>query len=220
MFGAGVDLRFCAVRADYVPEALQEAQHLERISLTRGLDDPAALEEVDVLVPGGVVGAPPPPAVAAFTGVGRLFPTARRSPEGEPSESVLALSVVARDRSATGWSWTAAAYGEAPRRLSVPDLAKESLRLLGRAFGVEATPEPAGPAPEPAAPTGPATAAAPTAATAPTAAAPATAPAAATAAAAPAGDAGAGDSGAADAGAGESGAADSGAGESGAADSG
>ena len=57
--GAGVDLRFCTVRPDFVPEAFQEAQHMERISLTRGLDDPGRLEEVDVLVPDGTFESTP-----------------------------------------------------------------------------------------------------------------------------------------------------------------
>ena len=61
--GAGVDLRFCTVRPDFVPEAFQEAQHMDRISLTRGLDDPGRLEEVDVLVPDGTFeSAPQQPA--------------------------------------------------------------------------------------------------------------------------------------------------------------
>ncbi|MBB5019149.1 hypothetical protein HNQ59_002447 [Chitinivorax tropicus] len=55
MMGEGVDLRFCIVRPDYVAEALQEAQHMERISLTRGLDNPQQKEEVDILVPDGEI---------------------------------------------------------------------------------------------------------------------------------------------------------------------
>lgn len=55
LVGAGVDLRFCAVRHDYVAHALEEAQHLERISLTQGLDDVTTKPEVDILVPDGVV---------------------------------------------------------------------------------------------------------------------------------------------------------------------
>lgn len=51
--GEGVDLRFCTVRPDFVAHALEEAQHMERISLTRGLDDPGNKEEVDILVPDG-----------------------------------------------------------------------------------------------------------------------------------------------------------------------
>ncbi len=55
LMGEGVDLRFCAVRPDYVPHALEEAQHMERISLLQGLDDPTNKPEVDILVPNGEV---------------------------------------------------------------------------------------------------------------------------------------------------------------------
>ena len=40
-------------RPDFVAHALEEAQHMDRISLTRGLDNTEALEEVDILVPDG-----------------------------------------------------------------------------------------------------------------------------------------------------------------------
>jgi hypothetical protein len=53
--GEGVDLRFCIVRPDFVPHALEEAQHMERISLTQGLDNPQAKPQVDVLVPNGEI---------------------------------------------------------------------------------------------------------------------------------------------------------------------
>ncbi len=53
LLGKGVDLRFCVVRPDYVPHALEEAQHMERISLLQGLDDPDRRPQVDILVPGG-----------------------------------------------------------------------------------------------------------------------------------------------------------------------
>ena len=55
LMGAGVDLRFCSVRPDYVHHAIEEAQHLERICLLRGLDNSNALEQVDILVPDGVI---------------------------------------------------------------------------------------------------------------------------------------------------------------------
>ncbi|MDQ3918627.1 MAG: hypothetical protein M3348_09130, partial [Acidobacteriota bacterium] len=55
MLGEGVDLRFCVVRPDYVAHALEEAQHMERISLLEGLDDPKKKPEVDVLVPDGEI---------------------------------------------------------------------------------------------------------------------------------------------------------------------
>ena len=53
MMGEGVDLRFCVVRPDYIPHALEEAQHMERISLLEGIDNPANKPRVDVLVPDG-----------------------------------------------------------------------------------------------------------------------------------------------------------------------
>jgi hypothetical protein len=53
--GEGVNLRFCIVTPDYVQHALEEAQHMERISLIAGLDDPQAMPDVDILVPDGKV---------------------------------------------------------------------------------------------------------------------------------------------------------------------
>jgi hypothetical protein len=64
--GAGVDLRFCVVRPDFVPHALEEAQHMERISLLQGLDDPNKLERVDILVPDGETASEAPAAGTAF----------------------------------------------------------------------------------------------------------------------------------------------------------
>jgi hypothetical protein len=55
LLGEGLDLRFCVVRPDYVAHALEEAQHMERISLLQGLDDPNAKAKVDILVPDGEV---------------------------------------------------------------------------------------------------------------------------------------------------------------------
>lgn len=55
LFGPGVDLRFCVVRPDFVAHALEEAQHLERICLLRGLEDASRRPEVDVLVPNGEI---------------------------------------------------------------------------------------------------------------------------------------------------------------------
>ncbi|MCC6539682.1 MAG: hypothetical protein IT162_19185 [Bryobacterales bacterium] len=53
--GEGVDLRFCVVRPDFVAHALEEAQHMERISLLQGLDDPRRKPQVDILVPDGIL---------------------------------------------------------------------------------------------------------------------------------------------------------------------
>jgi hypothetical protein len=53
LMGAGVDLRFCSVRTDQIAGEFESAQHLDRISLLRGLDDPGSREKVDILVPEG-----------------------------------------------------------------------------------------------------------------------------------------------------------------------
>lgn len=55
LVGEGLDLRFCVVRPDFVGHALEEAQHMDRISLLAGLDDPDQKPEVDVLVPDGEI---------------------------------------------------------------------------------------------------------------------------------------------------------------------
>lgn len=116
-FGPGVDLRFCAVRPDFIPEAFQEAQHMERISLTQGIDDPKALEEVDVLVPGGAFTKTA--TDRAFTGRLDLLPLLLGGRLARVDSAALSLSAVARNQTGTGWSWTLAAYGEAPRQLGI-----------------------------------------------------------------------------------------------------
>ena len=59
LMGEGVELRFCAARPDVIAQALDQAQHLARISLTVGLDDPDRRPEVDILVPGADGGGKP-----------------------------------------------------------------------------------------------------------------------------------------------------------------
>jgi len=53
LLGDGLDLRFCITTADYVAHALEEAQHMDRISLLQGIDDPNNKPHVDILVPDG-----------------------------------------------------------------------------------------------------------------------------------------------------------------------
>lgn len=55
LLGAGLNLRFCSVRPDYVHHAIEEAQHMQRICLLSGLDDAANIQDVDILVPDGVI---------------------------------------------------------------------------------------------------------------------------------------------------------------------
>lgn len=54
-FGEGVKLFFCTARPDYLAHAVEEVQHMERISLTRGLDDVQQVEEVEIFVPNGKI---------------------------------------------------------------------------------------------------------------------------------------------------------------------
>ena len=55
MFGAGVHLHYHAVRHDEIAHLVEEAQHMDRISLTRGLDNPKDIEQVEIFVPDGRV---------------------------------------------------------------------------------------------------------------------------------------------------------------------
>jgi hypothetical protein len=64
--GEGVDLRFCAVREDFVAHALEEAQHMERISLLTGLDDPARKPALDILVPEAELETPEVPTPSGY----------------------------------------------------------------------------------------------------------------------------------------------------------
>jgi hypothetical protein len=53
IFGEGVALHYHAVRHDEIAHLVEEAQHMERISLTRGLDDARFIEHVEIFVPDG-----------------------------------------------------------------------------------------------------------------------------------------------------------------------
>ncbi|TDW77148.1 hypothetical protein [Kribbella pratensis] len=108
-FGAGVDLRFCVGRSDVVPGLVEDAQHRDRISLTKGLDDPAAKEEVDILVPDGTL-TQTQVSLDALVGTARTLPAVR---DGE-SGSAISLATMARDSSGTGWTWCAAGTGQLP----------------------------------------------------------------------------------------------------------
>jgi len=55
LLGDGVELRFCAVRRDQIAHELERAQHMNRISLIQGLRNQADREQVDILVPDGVL---------------------------------------------------------------------------------------------------------------------------------------------------------------------
>jgi hypothetical protein len=77
LLGEGLDLRFCAVQPpEFVGHAFEEAQHLPRISLLAGLDDPQNKPPVDVLVPNGqIVQQDLQPAGRGFEALVNLVPT-------------------------------------------------------------------------------------------------------------------------------------------------
>jgi hypothetical protein len=77
--GEGVNLRFCVVTPDYVQHALEEAQHMERISLIEGLDNPKRKPDVDILVPNGQI-LPSQPAGANLFATNIQFTTDVLSP--------------------------------------------------------------------------------------------------------------------------------------------
>jgi hypothetical protein len=85
LLGDGLQLRFCIVRPDFVPHALEQAQHMERISLLVGLDDPNAKPEVDILVPDGDLLTTIAPSLAGFDTQVRLFPDIAESLTGTDS---------------------------------------------------------------------------------------------------------------------------------------
>ena len=82
MFGPGVDLRFCAARSDVIPHLLEQAQHMERISLFAGLDDPARKEAVDVIVPDATFSDATTARYPTYFGSLRLMPGSKQDGVG------------------------------------------------------------------------------------------------------------------------------------------
>ncbi len=115
--GEGVDLRFCVVRPDFVAHALEEAQHMERLSLLEGLDNPSRMPEVDILVPDGViVGQGSAKNPAAFEAAGNLL----FNPNGQAALSTgsLALSGAAHIEQSQSTLEFYAALSTAPRKFT------------------------------------------------------------------------------------------------------
>ena len=92
LLGEGLDLRFCVVRPDFVPHALEEAQHMERISLLAGIDDPTAKPEVDILVPNGDILSASAPRLAGFDTQARLRGTFGGVAGGTPATNAIATA--------------------------------------------------------------------------------------------------------------------------------
>jgi hypothetical protein len=120
-FGIGVDLRFAAAPADHIPEIFKQAQDMNRISLTAGLDDPQHLEPVDIVVPDGQLSTQPTPTLPTYAGVVRLLPGTRQR-EGETEPGAFAVvSTVARDLSnGSNVVWAAAGHADLPVPVAPP----------------------------------------------------------------------------------------------------
>jgi hypothetical protein len=57
LLGDGLDLRFCIATADYIAHEVEKGQHMDRISLLQGIDDPSNKPKVDIIVPDGKIAA-------------------------------------------------------------------------------------------------------------------------------------------------------------------
>jgi hypothetical protein len=102
MMGEGVDLRFCVVRPDFVAHALEEAQHMERISLIDGLENPALKPQVDILIPDGEVTtpAPEPEPQTGFEVKGEISSVMQRA--GETGTQTVPLPLISLQGAARG----------------------------------------------------------------------------------------------------------------------
>ncbi len=129
--GPGVDLRYCIVTPDYVPHALEMRQHMDRISLVEGIEDPTHKPKVDILVPGGRIMQPP---LASGGTPFRMIGTSARL------DLTVQGAANAAKRNATGGSFTLAGTSGAL------DLEKLIAAAKSEAAAAEVTAEPGVPA--------------------------------------------------------------------------
>jgi hypothetical protein len=132
------------VRPDYVPHALEQAQHMERISLLSGLDDPANKQEVEILVPDGeIIRSAPKVAGTAWDGHVQVTPTLApaatgaaayfdRSSAMAPAAAGFAIHGAGRSEvgAAGGGSFHFAGATEAQRFVKLNDLARGLTSLV------------------------------------------------------------------------------------------
>ncbi len=131
LMGPGVDLRYCIVTPDYVPHAFEMRQHMDRISLLDGIEDPTNKPKVDILVPGGrIVENKTAGGGIPFQMVGTA-PTLFREP-------VQGAANAAR-RSGSGGTFTLAGTSPAPTLEAIIAAAKEFVKASATA------PQPASP---------------------------------------------------------------------------
>jgi hypothetical protein len=142
LMGEGVDLRFCVVRPDFVAHALEEAQHMERISLLEGLDHAERSPRVDVLVPDGELLR----SAAAAAGLGfdsRATLITRSDGPGGPIVSQINVQGASRADMIKGgealFAFAGIAQNVSPRLVQALD-ATPRLRDVAAAAGEQATP--------------------------------------------------------------------------------
>ena len=140
LLGDGVELRFCAVRRDQIAHELERAQHMNRISLIQGLRNQADREQVDILVPNGVLEADQAPrtdsgfAVDLAVRPGALG-VIRGAPEAAPNQ--LLLQGVGRVNLDSGITVRAAVAGAAQD--AVAEMARLITGLTGAGAAWEQT---------------------------------------------------------------------------------
>ncbi|SFV16956.1 PT domain-containing protein [Pseudoduganella namucuonensis] len=132
MFGEGVHLHYHAVRKDEIGHLVEEAQHLDRISLTRGLDNPAAIERVEIFVPDGLASDAQPAAAGTwwrteldFRAVLALMKVAPAEGDGQqPTQAPTASPTGAPTTAPSGKARKAAASAKAAQEMHRAGFAK------------------------------------------------------------------------------------------------
>ncbi len=85
LLGQGVDLRFCVMRHDQAGAEFTRGQHLDRISLLAGLDDPGQRQQVDIFVPDGTWQTAPTAAAGGAPTAGGAPAAAESAATGNPA---------------------------------------------------------------------------------------------------------------------------------------
>ncbi|MFZ5544479.1 MAG: hypothetical protein ACOZJZ_13040 [Pseudomonadota bacterium] len=146
MFGEGVNLHFHAVRSDEIAHLVEEAQHMERISLTRGLDNPKEIEQVEIFVPDGKISDAQTPAAgtwwrvemltAATRALGIFLPSKGESKRVVPApEAVAAAAPAAAKRRGNAKALTINTNLEALEKQRLSTLFNSTLDGLARTEG-------------------------------------------------------------------------------------
>lgn len=149
LLGEGVEIRVCSVRPDFVPHALEEAQHMERICLVQGLENPQNRPKIDVLVPDGVVTQTTVPVGGIPMSVRFRFEAVEVDPRNpnDTAGDVLTLNGAARAEALEGGgaAFHFAGRGELLRRRDEPQFAQPLNPATGGPIDAVKTPAPTAP---------------------------------------------------------------------------